>query len=251
VAAESLVDIARDHVSAFVPGRKRFGSWIAVGGGSTTIALLGLLNTATGTATARSLAATSLFTSLRRVGFVSAATAGSSAGTRHGSNMVWRGNAAGLGGFTYVAAFGIADAAAVADARMFVGVSGSTAAIGNVNPSTLANIVGIGADNGQTTLRIMHNDGAGTATAIDLGANFPANTLSTDCYELTLHAPPNGSSVEYIVKRVNTGHEARGAISTDLPSSTTFLSPQIWRNNGATALAVGIDVGMQYVETEK
>jgi hypothetical protein len=219
-------------------------------GSGTAVALFGAANSATGTATARSPAATNLFTSLIRIGYVSASTAGSSAGTRQGLANFWRGNAAGRGGFTYVARFGISDASFVSGSRTLVALSATTGAFSNADPSTFLNFIGVGNDAGQTTLRIMSNDGSGTATATDLGANFPCNTVSTDVYELVLYAPPNGSRVDYQVTRLNTGDVATGSITTDLPSSTTFLSPQIWRNNGATASAVGIDVMSWTIETD-
>lgn len=225
---------------------KRF-EWCAAGN-STTVSLLGFVNSVTGTATTRGVATTTFMTWIKRCGFVSAATAGSSAGTRHNFISFGRGNVAGAGGFLYSVRFGVSDAAAVADARMFVGMYGNNAVIGNVNPTTLPNIIGVGCDNGQTTLRIMHNDASGTATTIDLGANFPSNTLTVDFYELTLYCPPNGSSVGYRVERLNTGHVAEGTITTDLPASNLALATQVWRNNGATALAVGIDVSNQYLE---
>jgi hypothetical protein len=133
---------------------------------------------------------------------------------------------------------------------MFVGLHSATTVIGNVNPSTLTQMVGVGTDNGQTTLRIMTNDGTAAASTIDLGANFPANTLSTDLYELILFCAPNGSTIGYRIERLNTGHVAEGTLSTDLPTNTTLLSPQVWRNNGATAAAIGIDVVGQYAETD-
>jgi hypothetical protein len=71
-----------------------------------------------------------------------------------------------------------------------------------------------------------------------------------DVYEVVFFCPPNGSDVKYRVERVNTGHVATGTLTTDLPSSTTFLSPQLWRNNGATALAVGVDLFGMFTETE-
>jgi hypothetical protein len=223
--------------------------WHATGNG-TGVTTIGFGNTATGTATARNVATTNFFTAARRVGYVSAGTAGSSAGTRHALAQFFRGNGtAGIGGFLFACRFGISDAAAVADARLFVGLHSATTVIGNVNPSTLTNVIGVATDNAQTTLRIMHNDAAGAATTIDLGANFPANTLSADLYELVLFCAPNGASVGYRVERLNTGHVAEGTLATDLPAATTLLSPQVWRNNGATATAVGIDVVGQYLES--
>jgi hypothetical protein len=224
--------------------------WFRPVGNSTTISLMGLNNTASGTATSRTVATTSLLASTRRAGFVSAATAGSSAGTRHGSGQFWRGNAAGLGGFFFVARFGMSDAAAVAGARSFIGLSATAGVLSNADPSTNTNIVGVGHDGADSNLSIIHNDGTGTATKVALGANFLANTLSADLYELALFAAPNGADVGYRVERLNTGDVASGTLTTDLPANTALLSPQLWRNNGATALAVGIDVVSQYIETD-
>ena len=225
--------------------------WLAIQGNATTVTAVGLTNTTTGTATTRSVATTNLLTSMARAAFVSAATAGASAGTRHGAAQFFMGNGtAGIGGYHYVTRFAVSDAAAVANARMAVGLSATTGAFANADPSTLLNQIIVGCDAGQTTLRIMHNDGAGASTVIDLGANFPSQTLSTDAYELQLYCAPNGSTVSYRVERLNTGHVAEGTISTDLPANTTLMSPQIWRNNGVTALAVGIDVMTQYIETD-
>ena len=231
-------------------GRNKLRFWGAQGN-SATIALINMANTVTGTTTNRTAATTNLFTAMSRVGFVSAATAGSSTGTRHGFTQFFMGNGtAGIGGFHYVTRFGVSDAATVANARMFVGLSATAGVLANADPSTFLNQIGLGCDAGQTTLRIIHNDGAGVSTLVDLGANFPAQTLSTDMYELQLYCAPNGSTVGYRVERLNTGHVAEGTISTDLPINTTLLSPQLWRNNGATALAVGIDVVHQYMETD-
>jgi hypothetical protein len=189
-------------------------------------------------------------TSMKRLGYVSAATAGASCGARLGALQFWRGNGSGLGGFTLIARFGISDALAVANARMFVGLRAATVVIGNVQPNTLLNIIGVGCLAGETNLSIYHNDGSGTATAINLGANFPTNTLSTDAYELALFCAPNGSEVSYAVRRLNTAFEASGTITTDIPANTQLLAPQLWRNNGGTTLAVGLDMMSVYIETD-
>ncbi len=225
-------------------------SLLSPNGAGTGISTLGLGSTASGTATARNPASTNLFTSTRRLGYVSAATAGATAGVRHNALTFWRGNAAELGGFLFSCRFGISDAAAVADARMLIAMSATSGAFANANPSTLLNFIGIGCDNAQTTLRIMHNDGTGAATVIDLGANFPANTRNVDLFEATFYCPSNAANVFYRVERLGTAFTAEGSITTDMPANTAFLSPQVWRNNGATALAVGVDVVGMYVETE-
>ena len=141
-------------------------------------------------------------------------------------------------------------AAFTSDGRLFVGLT-TVGAIGNVDPSTLASIVGVGCDSADTNLQIMGNDATGLATKTDLGANFPAKTANTDLYELRLFALPNGSSVGWSVERLNTGDFASGTItaSGDLPAATTSLAPQLFINNGATAAAVGIDLSILFLET--
>ena len=216
--------------------------WLYPSHNSTSLLTNGISVSVTGTTTGRAIAAGSFFGACRRCSQVSAASAGSTAELHQTSTPHLLGDVAGVGGFTLVFTFGIADAAAVANARMFVGVRGSSTAIANVEPSSLTNIIGVGCDAGGTNLEIMHNDGSGAATTIDLGATFPTNTQSADVYRLALYAAPNGSTVSYAVARISTPAQApaTGTISTDLPSGSTLLAPHLWRNNGATALAVDL-----------
>jgi hypothetical protein len=233
-------------------GSRRVARTNPSGGGGVTLTHDGAGTVvATGTATGRSPATTNLLTSLRRIAYVSAAGAGSSCGLLpHNAVMYWRGNAAGLGGFHLVMRAAVSDAAAVADARWAMGLFATGAVIGNVNPSTLLDFIALACDNGAANLSLMHNDGAGVATSIALGASFPANTLSADLYELELYAAPNAAAINYRVTNAISGAVASGVVSTDLITSTTFVAPQFWRNNGATALAVGIDIITYYNETE-
>mgnify|MGYP000365593319 CR=1 FL=1 len=57
-------------------------------------------------------------------------------------------------------------------AALFFGLDSTMADLGNVDPSTLLNCVGIGKDASDTNLHVIHNDGTGVATKIDLGDNF-------------------------------------------------------------------------------
>ena len=98
--------------------------------------------------------------------------------------------------------------------------------------------------------------GSVAQTPISLGANFPANTLSTDAYELALFAPANQTGIYYEVTRLNTGNVATGAITTDgaaitLPAPTALLTYSWnYRTNNATALSVGLDIMSDYIETD-
>ena len=96
----------------------------------------------------------------------------------------------------------------------------------------------------------MHNDGAGTATKDALTGAFPCNTSGVDLYEARIFVPPNGTTVFYSLLRVNTGDFYEGSTATDLPSSTTLMSPQVWINNATTASAVDISLVSQYIETD-
>ena len=84
----------------------------------------------------------------------------------------------------------------------------------------------------------MHNDVVGTCTKIDLGVNFPARTNATDLYRLELYCAPNGTEIKYRVTRLNTGDQASGNLTTNIPTSAIPLTLGFWRGNRDTALAV-------------
>jgi hypothetical protein len=159
------------------------------------------------------------------------------------------GNATGVGGFHYVARFGISSASSVATQRAFVGLYGTATAIGNVDPSTLTNILGFAYDAADSAWAFYHN-GAGTNVKDTLTGTFPPRSLSADLYEIHIYCPANAGTVYYSMENLNGGSIYDGSASSNLPSSTTLLSPQIWTNNGTTALAAGIDVISQYIETD-
>jgi len=206
--------------------------------------------TPVGTATARNVTTANLFTSTKRLGLVSVATAGGSAELFGSVAQYFRGNALGVGGFYAVFRFGISDAATVAGGRMFVGFAASAAALPNGAVSALQQIIGVGYDSADTVLSIYTNVAVATATKVALPAAFVVNTLSTDMYELRLFAVPNTTTVGYAVERVNTGDLTSGTLSTNIPLVTTLMTPHFWRNNGATALAIGIDVMSLYIEVD-
>ncbi len=230
--------------------RNRIGRWNPAGNATTAPPADGIASpTATGTTTTRNASSTNLANSLRRIGYVSAATAGSLAGARQGVAQFWRGNAAGLGGFFFVTRFVVSDAATVAGARMFVGLSGTPGAPTNVEPNTVNNTIGLAQISTSSNLQLVTRDAAAAQT-IDLGVNFPANTLTADAYELALFCPPNGTTIGYRVERLGTANVAVGTLSTNLPVATTMMGVQMWRSNNATALAVGFDLVSLYIETD-
>lgn len=236
-------------VQAFL-GANKVGYWGATGNSNAAFnsATPGLMlfnfgHVASGTATARSVATTNLFTSTRRMGFVSSATAGNAAGTRSNLAQFWTGNAPGLGGFEYITRFGLSQVNATT--RFFAGLS-PAAALTNANISTMSGIVGIARETNETTFSITTGSGG---TKIPLGANFPCNTQNVDLYELRLFCAPNSTTINWSVSRLNTGHYIEGTIAANLPA-TQLYGTQIWINNGTTASAVAVDVISQYIETD-
>lgn len=236
--------------------RNKVGYWNPPGNATTVPGVFGFTApTITGfTATARNVATTNMFTRMRRLGYVSAATAGSVGQWRVSVYQYTVGSSStNLGGFFYVVRFGISDAAAVAGARMFMGLRASSTPA-NVEPSTLTNCIGIGHGAADSNMQLFYGGSAAQA-AVDLGPNFPADTRNTDVYELALFSAPNSGDVDYEVTRINTGHVAAGTIVNSgaavLPTNSTLLAPWGYRTNNATALAVGLDVMSAYIETDQ
>lgn len=225
-------------------------SYHQANGNATTITSFGAVApTASGTATARNVATTNFFTWMRRIGYVTTTTNNSVAGLRSAVLQYGLGNVARMGGFHFVARFGISDAVLSPGSRLFVGMTSSIAVLGNADPSSLTNIIGVGLDAADTSLQIMHNDGTATATKINLGVSFPEST-NTDMYELALYCAPNSTTVFYGVVNLSTNIEVNGTITTNLPLNTQLLAWQLWRHNATTGVAVGLDVASVYIETD-
>ena len=205
--------------------RNKIGYWCPPGNAATVPGVLGFTAySATGTATAANVATTNLFTRMRRLSYVSSATAGQLAGTRVSTAQVTLGDSNGNGGFYKIIRFGVSDPATVAGARQFCGVSSTTGAGSNVEPNTLLNCIGIGNGASDTDLHLFYG-GSIAQTPIDLGLSFPPNTLSTDVYELALFSPSNQlCTVYYEVTRLNTGDVVTGVISDGVESSCHLLT---------------------------
>jgi len=205
--------------------------------------------TAVGTVSHPALSATvNLKEGVTRAIVTSAATANSASELRVAQTMVYRGDAAGFGGWYMRWRFGFGTA--VTNQRSAVGLWGSTGATATTqSPSALTNCIFIGNDSSDANLQIMHNDGAGNCTKVDLGASFPANS-TTNILDFDLFAAPNSASVGWRVANLRTGAVASGTITTDLPATTTFLAPHAYMNNGGTAAAVVLDFYRYYLEKD-
>ena len=221
--------------------------WIPSSGSS--ISSRGQAPTVAGTASTPALATTNMASSIRRTLLTSAATANSAAELYSGLATVWRGNASGLGGFTFKTRF--RPETIPANFTLFVGLVASTSAIAaTTNPATgISNYVGVGAATGNTSIR-SYVGGVAPGTAVDLGASYPSNNTAA-VYLLTITAGKNATSITLTLTREDTGTTYTATISSSLPSNTSFLAPHIWCANGGTASAAAIAVAMHRLESER
>jgi hypothetical protein len=143
----------------------------------------------------------------------------------------------------------MSDAATVAGARAFVGLRSGTGQPSNAaEPTAGTNQLGIAVNSTGGNIQLAW--GGTTAQApVDLGVNFPGNTLSADLYDLTMIAPRTKANVvAYNLERIGTTFVTSGLFpnatpGTTLPSAATLLGHAAWRCNNATLLACGIDIG--------
>jgi hypothetical protein len=110
----------------------------------------------------------------------------------------------------------------------------------NVNqaPTVVLNALAVGADGGN--LQIYTNDGAGPATATDLGASFPGVTAES-IHEVEFYSP-DGTDVRYSALNLGTGAEVSGTISSNLPAAGFFFNHGLFVTNNAQAAIVSADL---------
>lgn len=233
--------------------RNKMGLFMAAGNGGAD-SQIGAAFSSTGTATTVNVATTNLHTLMRRREYLVTTAATTAVVGFRSAALQWLlgGPSAGLGGFFMVSRWGPATGVATATTRCFFGMRGSVAAPTDVNPSTLTNLCGMGWDAGDANIQFLHNDAAGTATKINLGAAFPRPTVDrTSVYEIALFSPPGTTqSLGYEVTDLVSGAVATGTITTDLPSTTTLLAPWSQYSVGGTSSVIGMMVSNCYIESD-
>jgi hypothetical protein len=245
--------------------RNKISIWESAGVATPPATSVGFISgfqapTIVGTATLRTFASTNLLTRAGKTGYVSAATAGSLASLRMPIAAITTTDGAGLGGFFTTMRIAITDAAAVAGARSFFGLSSNIAAATNVEPNTLLNSVGLAQLSTDSTQLYLVYGGTTAQTAIALGTNFPpmagVGINNGILYDISINTLGLGASViGWRVERVGTAFVAEGVLTpttvgVNTPAASVFLTQQIWRTNNATALAVAFDLSLIYAEVE-
>ena len=256
--ASRVVPAYRNTDSLFKPLQTSLGRftntwWVPAHGTIAVLTNTAALTTA-GTATAASFSASAFFTSMRRVDYLQTVASTSNVAGWRLPTSNWnytRGSSAKIGGFYSVTRWGPATGVSTSTTRALVGMSGYGGLL-DVEPSTtITNTVGMGWDAADTNIQIMHNDGTGTATKIDLGASWPRPTADrTSVYEIHIYAPPNSSNVYYCVLDLVNDLEASGTISTNIPSTTQAMNPHASLSVGGTNSVIGLTLFGCYVETD-
>ncbi len=228
-------------------GLNRVAWWAPSSG--TTVNTNGIPRTGVGTVSTPALASTNLSASIRRWRVTSATTANSASDERAATQVCWRGNATGLGGFTYTNRISLVTLQATSNA--FFGLYGSTGALStSAVLSTLVNCIGFGFTNGtHSNWQFCYNDAAGAATLVDCGVNFPVSSL-TNVYTIVLYSPPDGASIWARLVNENNGAVFEQEVSTNILAATDFFSVRNYLNNGGVAAAVAYDCSGVYVETD-
>lgn len=211
---------------------------VVFGNNSTTIVTSGgITNNLSGSQFANSVATTNYRTRQHTMRFEPSVVSTGNYCCMRSSAALWSIS----GGFYFVGHFGISDAAYAVGSHNFWGLTDSTSnlaigGMGNSQPSALLNIIALANDSGDANLQIMHNDGVGVATKIDLGVNFPSNRTSgailTNMYLVEFYNASNTNDVIYRVTNKENGSIAQGTISTNLPSNATLLAYQAGRSMG-------------------
>lgn len=232
--------------------RNKIG-WFNPAGNSTTVHVLGVVGTGTGTTTAANVATTNIHTAMRRIEYaVTTAAVTAVAGLRQANAQQHIGTAAKpYGGFHFVARFGPSRGLACnATRRFWAGMTSITTAPTDVNPSTWAtNGIGVGADSTDANFQIMHKTSTGTMVKVDTGIS-KKYADNSEMFEIAIFTAPTATSVVVQFTRLSDGAKFIHEITTNLPADTQLLTWQIWTSAGGTSSVIGLSIASVYIETD-
>lgn len=233
--------------------RNKVALW-SPAGNATTVTQIGMSAGTLGTATQANVSSGSIFAAMRRLDYLittASATAiaclTSAAAT---NNQYFRGSAP-IGGFHIVLRFGGATGMSNTSHRFYAGLTSAAMNFADAEPSSRANLIGVGYDSADSNWHLMHKAGTGAATKTDLGASFPRQSADrSKMYELVLFCPPGGTGVFYEFTELGTTNIASGEITSNLPDADTTMKWGIVASAGGVSSVVGISVASAYVETD-
>jgi hypothetical protein len=218
-------------------------------GSGTGVTAFGITPTTAATLSHPTPAITTLAESLYRTRFQTSTTAGNAAGVRSAVNMMWRGNAAGRGGF--FCHFRVATGSvSLVGGQKFAGLTSSTGALAGEPSSSLNDAIGLCKDSADTNWFFTRRTGTGAAVKVDLGIAVANNVV----LDIVLYSRPNGSDIGVRIVR----HNFDGTITvlldttynTSIPAAATLLGFALQVRNGAVAAADNLEMVRMYVESD-
>lgn len=214
-------------------------------------------NTYSGTVTARSVAATNVYTAARRIGFLTSTYSGSGCGTvGETNNQLYTGQYSRAKGFLFVCRFGFPFV--LADQRWMVGLSGYKDIQANTLPRLATGWIGFGQDGAyapsarDSTIHFFTNalTSGVEATKQNL-VTLPTPSAAIDWYEARIFCAAGGDRFYYSIENLATGTLVNGETGTgNLPPINTLLTHYLYVGNGVTTGSTGIDFQMVYIETD-
>jgi hypothetical protein len=224
--------------------------------GSTAPVPIGGDRTTGGTITHPALATTNFLTKMRRTRFANVVTTQNQfLGMRGNDLHVFRGAALGEGGFFFFARFGFP--LFPAGTRVFVGLASLLTGVHvTADPSVAAaHHIGLAMDLADTNLTIMSRNGT-TNTKTVIGAGLPRTV--NDVYDLVLFARQGATDIgvrldRYLAATGVLTNLFDAPVSTNIPTTTTFLAPLVAMSNGTAntgAASVGIEIASLYLESD-
>lgn len=206
----------------------------------------GDLAVSAGTYSFGTIATTNTYTSMRRSRYANIVTNANQVLGVINTNATWlRGNAASIGGFFYVARIGFD--VWTNGGRFFAGLATATTVV-SADPSALANTCGFMVDAADNGLIYFGTKDATTSNKTTTGFTIASNKG----YDLYMFAAPNASSISWRIVEINTGSEASGTTSTNLPVNTTVLKGMALASNAALTPVTSVQLGINriYIESD-
>lgn len=267
--ASGLLIFARNFANRILPaiiGPSGIDTSLQVGLHGNSIAMFGpangitaptqwgiVLTTATTISHQQTIASANPWQATRRTRFQTTAAINQVTGCRTAYVQWFRGNAAGYGGFFFRAQFG--QNLNLNGGAAFVGLCASTAALPTAADGVraLLNMIGVGYDTTDANTGnwiLFRNDGAGTATRVDLGTNAARNT--THGYDLIIFCPPGAATIMYVrIINLHTGTVVLDTnYNTDLPAVNVGMAFKAECTTAAVATANNIEIAKGYIESD-
>lgn len=220
-----------------------FSSFLVPSGWNTTLQGFGLANVAEGTASIDVFATTNFATSTPHVVYTSATATNANAGwvRATGNQKYWRGNGAGLGGFTMNARLALKTV--TTNSRAFFGVRklDDGLNVGNIEPSAFVDCIGFGWDDSDTLIYLLHNDASGACTKTSTGEARNTGVV----YEVEISCTPNGSAMTASLYSVTGSGRTliyTSSPTTDLPTNTVGMGYLVEMNTGSATSPVAMRV---------